>query len=162
MEKIKSLSDFYVLHEKDVTFYDSSKKPLWSGYVTNCLGSRPDDYHYVWAERVQSFNKDGSKRKNSNGAGKKNHEQIFNIGYYSYGLTPEGVTPQPEVTEQVLTQVLTQAEVDAKLKEYVTERITQLTYYKNWTLKSGRIDANFQADWHIAEAFITIFRELTE
>lgn len=155
MEQIKSLSHFYDLHGKDVTFYDSRKVPLWSGCITNCLGSRPQDYHYVWAKNVQTFNKNGSKRKNSTGV--KNRSQVFNIWYYSYGLVPEGVQPEP-----VVAGVLTQAEVDAKLKEYVTKRITELAYYA--TVDGKRFPFSFSSieEWHLDEAFVTIYRELTQ
>jgi hypothetical protein len=155
MELVRSLSDFYVLHEKGVTFYDSRKVPLWSGYITNCLGSRPDDNHYVWAEQVQTWNKDGSKRKNSNGTGRKNEQQIFGGWYYSFGLTPEGVTTQPEASEQVLTQ----AQVDAKLKEYVTQRITELSRYMD---SRTRFPEDAVKAWNLAGVFVTIYRELTE
>jgi hypothetical protein len=144
------------LSNKDVTFYNQQRKPMWCGHITITWSNNGDITKptYVSAINVQTWNKDGSPRKGS--ATVKGKTQIFPGYYYSYGLTPEGVTPQPEVTEQVLTQ----AEVDAKLKEYVTERIAKLAYLKN---QNGLLltPSNVR-DWHLEEAFVTIFRELTE
>lgn len=155
MEQIKSLLHFYDLYRKNVTFYDSRKVPLWSGSITNMWGAPINSERYVSASSVQTFNKNGSKRKNSDGTGVKNKSQVFNIWYYSYGLVPENVQPEPAAAG-----VLTQAEVDAKLKEYVTKRITELTYYRdNNNMSFGVADVQ---NWHLDEAFVTIFRELTE
>lgn len=157
MELVKSLEDFFVLHGREVTFYDSRKVPLWSGVISNCWGQLPTSYRYVSAERVQSFNKDGSKRKNSDGTGRKNKVDIFNIWYYSFGLTPEGVTPQPEADEAVLTQ----AQVDAKLKEYVTQRLENELTWKN-EIPAHHWDKESLDNWNIPKIFVTIFKELTE
>lgn len=137
--------------EKDVTFYNQSKQPLWSGRIDNTWSGATK---YVSAYNVQTWNKDGSPRKNS--AKVKPQTQIFPGYYYSFGLTPEGVTPQPEGE-----QVLTQAQIDAKLREYVTQQLSKRLHWKGSEAENPW-DKELLNSWHIPEVVVEIFKELTE